>query len=213
MKINRGWFTIIELLVAILIFTIWWLSAYLLVYSAISSSIKSRNEIVAANLARQNIEIISNLRDTNWLRNLTWNRFDPSIVSFDASSWEYLTWWYYKVENIYVSDSSWNPSVKLTKLPNDFDPNPTKVIHPANSSYDTQLCLDSKNRYTYDCSASNTKTIFYSFLQVEPLKTKNSWWDQVDVNGAMLLKSIVINTWKWINTHSINTIITDWRKN
>jgi hypothetical protein len=52
------------------------LSAYLLIYASITSSIKSKNEIVAANLCREQIELIKNLRDTNWLQMKTWDKLD-----------------------------------------------------------------------------------------------------------------------------------------
>jgi len=59
------------------------LSAYLLIYSALNSSLKSRNEIIAANLARESIELIKNNRDSNWSKMLKWNKLDQSIIKHD----------------------------------------------------------------------------------------------------------------------------------
>ena len=63
-------FTIIELMIAILVFTLGMLSAYMLVDSAMGAAINGRNEIIAANLSREQIELFKNMRDTNWLQNL-----------------------------------------------------------------------------------------------------------------------------------------------
>jgi hypothetical protein len=71
-----------------------------------------------------------------------------------------------------------------------------------------RLCLDSKWRYTYDCSTSwNTKTDFYRYLKVE--KVENKDWV---INNALKVTSKVI--W-YVNTYhelEIPTIITDWKR-
>ena len=41
----------------------------MLVDTALSAAINGKNEIIAANLAREQIELTKNLRDTNWLQN------------------------------------------------------------------------------------------------------------------------------------------------
>jgi prepilin-type N-terminal cleavage/methylation domain-containing protein len=198
---NKFGFTIVELMVAILIFTIGWLSAYLLIYSSITSAIKSKNEIIAMNIWREQIELIKNLRDTNWLQLKIWNKLDNWRLS-----WESMTGGYYTIEN-YFSD----PIIPITiKKINDlnFDWSMGKVL----ASSMTPLCIDSKNRYTHDC-IWNQKTHFYSFIKIEPLITKNTISNSdIIVDNAFKIKSVVSNTDKGYTEYLINTIITDWKK-
>ena len=55
-------------MVGIVIFTMGFMGAYLLVDSANSLSIRSKDQIIGANLMREQLELIKNVRDTNWLR-------------------------------------------------------------------------------------------------------------------------------------------------
>lgn len=211
---NNFGFTIVELMVAIIIFTIWWLSAYLLIYASITSSIKSKNEIVAANLCREQIELIKNLRDTNWLQIKTWDKLDSNIIKISPTtpSISKLDEWFYTIENNFAEpDISNNIFLKINKLDWSFDGTKNTIINnPA-----VKLCLDSKNRYTHDCTPSvNKNTSFYSFIKIEKLKTKNTIIpSDLDVNNAYKIISTVANTDKWYTEYNINTIITDWKKN
>jgi prepilin-type N-terminal cleavage/methylation domain-containing protein len=205
---NKKGFTIVELLVAILIFSIWWLSAYLLVYAAINSSIKSRNEIIAWNLSREKIELIKNIRDTNWIRNLDWNKLDNWIVSHETSVWDRLIWWYYLVESDF--DRPLTPTT-ISKLSSSFTDSKEYILNPVNPADKTNLCLDNKWRYTYTC-IWNVSSKFYSFIKVEPLITKNASNAPITVNNALKLTSVIYNSEKWFTKWSISTIITDWKR-
>lgn len=211
------WFTVVELLVWIVIFTIWILSAYLLVYSALNSSVKSKNEIIASNLARESIELIKNNRDSNWSKMLKWNKLDNTIIKHSPSIWEYLTWWYYKISNEYQEDTSSKPSINIEKLSPTFEvsaENMSYILNPS-SADKTQLCLDDKNRYTYDCTLTNKPTHFYSYIKVEQLKTKNtitSPSSEIIVDSAYKITAYIINSERTNTKYSISTIITDWKK-
>ncbi len=123
---NNKWFTLVELLVGIIIFTIWMLSAYLLIYSAINSSMKSRDSIIAWNIWREKIELVRNIRDTNWLRLLDWNKLESWWMS------EYLTWWYYKIENDFSTDTYSNNSIKISKLSSLFNESKNYIFNRYN---------------------------------------------------------------------------------
>ncbi|EKE28569.1 MAG: hypothetical protein ACD_3C00043G0008 [uncultured bacterium (gcode 4)] len=209
-KNKRRWFTIVELLVAILIFTIWWLSAYLLVYAAIGSSLKAKNEIIAWNLAREKIELIKNMRDTNWVRVLDWNKLDNSIIGNNAGTTD-LTSGYFKIENDFQLDTNLRPSIKLQKL-NGFIEDRAHITDLSNSQNRTMLCLDSKWRYSYVCSPWDKPTKFYAFLKVSPLNVKNSSDAIVVVDKALKIDAIVYNYEKSFNKFIISTIITDWKR-
>lgn len=61
-------FTIIEAIVAVSIFTIALGAVYAIVSRSIALGGAFRNELVAANLAQEGVEVVRDIRDTNWLR-------------------------------------------------------------------------------------------------------------------------------------------------
>ncbi|EKE30131.1 MAG: hypothetical protein ACD_2C00038G0008 [uncultured bacterium (gcode 4)] len=204
-KNNKWWFTMVELLVAILIFTLWWLSAYLLVYSAMSSSVKAKNEMIAWNLAREKIELVKNIRDTNWVRSLDWNRLDNWVVE-NPWSVPYLTWGYYKIENSFQLDDASRPSIKIIKMSPSFTETKNNILNPATIQDRTMLCLDDKWRYNYTCSPWEKPTKFYALLKVSPLVST------VAVDNAFRLDAIIYNYDRSFNKYVVSTIITDWKR-
>lgn len=60
-------FTIIELLIAIVVFALGLVSAYSLLRTATFLSDRSSDEIVGGNLMRERLELVKNVRDSNWL--------------------------------------------------------------------------------------------------------------------------------------------------
>lgn len=204
MNINKKWFTIVELLLGIIIFTIWLLSAYLLVYAAINTSDRSRNEITASNIAREKLELIRNFRDTNWVQYMNWNSMD--IV---WRPWELLTPWYYTIENI-IPDSGF--SISINKLSSSFSEDNSYLINPTVVGDKTRLCIESNWRYTYNCNNFTQSTRFYSYLKIEELKTQDIYWSWITVNSAYKVISIVMNSERNTSRYSIPTIITNWKK-
>ena len=64
---NRSGFTLVEVLIAILIFGLGLISAFVLSNTANSLSMRSKQEIIATNLLREQLELVKNIRDTNFL--------------------------------------------------------------------------------------------------------------------------------------------------
>lgn len=62
---SRRGFTLIELLIGMTIFSIAMTSIYLLLTSTMKSASYSRNEIIVANLLREQMELVRNVRDSN----------------------------------------------------------------------------------------------------------------------------------------------------
>jgi hypothetical protein len=85
-----------------------------------------------------------------------------------------------------------NIFLKINKLDSSFDGTKNKIINnPA-----VKLCLDTKDRYTHDCTISNHKnTSFYSFIKIEKLETKNTIIpSNLTVSNAYKIISTVTNT-------------------
>jgi len=74
-KMTKRGFTIIEAIVAIFVITTGIVGVLTLVTQTISSATYSSDKLIAAYLAQEGIEIIRNIRDTNWLdpANPPWN--------------------------------------------------------------------------------------------------------------------------------------------
>jgi hypothetical protein len=72
----------------------------------ISSSIKASNytekQIIAANLAREELELVRNIRDSNYNVFKVWNLKNPSLNDYTDSN-KFLTGHIYKIENDYSS--------------------------------------------------------------------------------------------------------------
>lgn len=77
-SISAKGFTIVEILVGIVLFTLGLLSAYLLLDSANTLSNRTKHEVVLSNLMRENFELMRNMRDTNWIQSRS---FDSIVLS------------------------------------------------------------------------------------------------------------------------------------
>ncbi len=66
-------FTLIELMVAAVLFTVGFASAFLLLQSSIDLSTSAKNEILAGNHLREQHELVKNVRDSNWIRFRHWD--------------------------------------------------------------------------------------------------------------------------------------------
>lgn len=195
-------------MIAILVFTLGLLSAYMLVDSAMGAAINGRNEIIAVNLAREQIELVKNLRDTNWLQNLNFmstgaqNGTHSNITMEPADNIQDFGSGFYIIENTTGWDNQ--PSIFLKKLSGfswtqGTKPNDTELTW-------IKLCLKDQKTYTHDCSAGE-KTLFYSFILIEPLKI-----DGTSVSKAFRLTSTVLTNQRGYREYVVRTIITDWRR-
>jgi type II secretory pathway pseudopilin PulG len=95
MKKAYHWFTIIELLAAIIIISLALLSILWLLNIAVTYTNKIRQETIAINLAREGIEWVYNRRNTNWLRQ-SWEK-DKNRLNIDnqtLGSGNRFQWWW-----------------------------------------------------------------------------------------------------------------------
>jgi len=197
MKIRKG-FTIIELMVAILVFTIGLLSAFALVDSAMSTAINGRNEIIAANLAREQIELLKNQRDSNWLGQRDWNSLQnadwllgfPPEARFNSG--------------FYIVENSNNPTKPVYFEKVNFIWEQGKKYKPDEIQYFALCFKDGK--YTHECLPTDLKQ-FYSFLLIEDLKINSEI-----INNAFRVSSVVISTQRGYREYVIRTILTDWKR-
>lgn len=198
MKKNNFWFSIIEILIWIVIFTLGLTWVYVLIVSTMSLNDYSKNSIIATNLARESIENIRNVRDNNYKNLFKWNK-----LPWSDSNNLFSTWVYYKVENDYsnLSDST----VKFDII-DDFAEG-KQYLTSKMENY--RLCLDSENKYTYDCSSWNKKTYFYRYIKMDDLMYDNLWTNNY-ISWALKLTSKVIWYNRWYHEIELKTILTDY---
>lgn len=80
--IKQKGFTLLELTVAIFVIMVGIVGALSALQKATSTTFVSSSKLTAAYLAQEGIEIVRNLRDTNWIADLSW---DNGIICCFAS--------------------------------------------------------------------------------------------------------------------------------
>jgi len=197
MKIKNihKWFSIIEVMIAIFIFAMWMASIFMVITSSMNVNDLNKNQIIASNLASEQIEIIKNIRDNNYANYRKWNYIPNSGNDFSKML---ETWQYYKVENDY---SSLEYPFKISEITDFWEWK--SEINWKMQNY--KLNLDSDNHYTFD---TWTWTIFYKYLKIEELKDDS--WNTID--DTLKLNSKVIWYFKWYHEFEINTILANFNR-
>jgi len=195
-KSRNSWFSIIEVMIAIFIFAMTMASIFMLINSSITTNILNKNHIIASNLAREQVEIIRNMRDNNYA---TFHKYNWIPNSSNDYSKVLETWKYYKVENDF-SDPTYN--YKIEEITN-FWEGKSELNW---KMQDYRLYLDTIAHYTYNNSWK--ETIFYRYLWVEELK--DSSWNIIE--NALKLTSKVIWYAKWYHEFEIKTILADFNR-
>ena len=203
-------FTIVELMVAIIVFTLGLLGAYGLISSANSLSLKSKDEIIIGNILREKIELVKNMRDGNWIRSKKWDAIDPNAVSATSSTPQSLEAGYYVIENNF---SSPDHPIWIEKLPYSTIGESEIRSELASGNTHMRLCIDAQNRYSHDCLAEGVKkTPFFSFIQIEKASSKTANGIPMDLSGALEVHAYVYAADAGIRPYDMHTLITDWKK-
>lgn len=192
-------FAIIEILVWIFIFSLWLVSIYAIMISTLKMNDYNSNYIIATSLAKEQIELVKNIRDTNYMNLKPFNLKNPEWMNFDDKDKFELNH-YYKIENDFWS----NLGYELTDITTDF----VEWESNLDDMKDYRLCLSSQNLYTYDCFNPNSKkTNFYRFFYIEELKDK----DWIYKNTFKLVSKVI---WykRWYHEFEISTVIADWKR-
>ncbi len=189
-------YSIIEIIIAIFIFSLGIVSVYSVIISTLKLNDYNKNYIIASALASEQIELVRNIRDTNYKQIKKYNLINPNSSDFtNIFELEHK----YKIENSYSTISSF--PVKVEDITDGFEEWDNKINSISMQSY--RLCLDSENRYTYDCSGTNKKTNFYKYISIEKLD-----WE----TDAFMLRSKVIWTIRWYKEFETKTIIADFKR-
>lgn len=199
---KRAWFSIIEVLVSILVFSFWLVSIYTLIFSTLRLNDYNQNFIIASNLAREQIELFKNIRDSNYQSIHAWNQKNP-LWSYSNAGDFFSTGTYYTLENNFSTLS--NFPVKVTSL-SDFWEGLTELTWKMK---EYKLCIWNTG-YTYDCTWM-IESIFYRYLKIDEAKYM-SWATEVIIPNSFVVTSKVIWYKKGYHETELKTLITDWKR-
>ncbi len=203
-------FTLIELIVGMLIFSIGMTAILALLHSTIDSSLYSRHEIIAGNLLREEIELVKNIRNQN-VRNFI--PFDS--VKLQWSNQTTFSSWTYIVENNYSTTG-----VTLNVANGVITDMPVALSGILLPSTDvarfnaTRLYFDSQGRFTHTPTA--TGTIYASYITILPLEFRDGNGNLIEVKnngktqGYTLDARLIIES-RGYKEYDLKSIITDWK--
>lgn len=163
----------------------------------------NKNSIIAWQLAREQIELIRNIRDTNYKKLKIWNQHDPeaelSILDISDGTKVFSPNTYYFIENDFNTSRISVESLWSTL------PEWVENLAVMNPLYG--LCFDNQNRYVKCSSINTTPTRFYKYVKVEQVID-----DGNIIEDALMITSKVIWYKRWYHDLEMKTIITDWRR-
>lgn len=197
MKKTKAWFSIIEVLIGIFIFSLWLVSVYALILLTLKLNDYSKNSIIASNLARESIEDIRNIRDNNFKNLFKWNKFpwENPLLTFQTGT-------YYTIESDLINEfHNW----VILKDISDFAEWKNE-LNGKMKKY--QLCLTVQKMYTYDCEG-NVPTSFYRYVYISDVTYSQSGVKKV-IPDAMKVTVKVIWYSRGYHEIQMDTILTDF---
>ena len=213
MQQNSPWFTLVEILIGMTIFSIGLTSIYLLVGTSISNYIYSRDEVVVSGLLLEQSELIKNIRETNIALYIPWEsaKISPSGNAFAS--------WVYTIENdfftggITIDQTNGNilqAPIKLSKI------DTTTVIFGTNKERfeSTRLFLDTLWRYTHRDTGTGTQ--YASYIILKPLWYTGSTglWTRLEKDGKpqwyIIDTRVIVQNHDTYREYDAKTAITDW---
>lgn len=198
MKKSQKATSILEAMIVLLIIVVWILWLYNIFNESQKLSNTTKNRIEAIEIAREWIEAMKNIRDTNWLmfgwdKQNCWNTFN-----YDSGCvWNITP---VKITNNKSYIIYQNPTYKWEL----FSPTISWTNDFTNSDYRTKFRVYKENWY-YTQSWSTNDTIYTREIQITNLT--NAW---------MTVTSIVNwadNSKNWAHKVELVDLITNWRKN
>jgi type II secretory pathway pseudopilin PulG len=187
--------TLIETLIAVFILVTAVLSAIGVVIHALGTSSVSRNQIIALNLAREGIDVIRSMRDSNWMAaDLSLDTTDDLQTCGDPQLQSYLIC--YKQTFAGPSFNLADSGIDTRKYRIDFDPNNPYYFNLTQTTGDQNylLCLQSNGTYMSNSLGSAPIACADSKFARRITINSNSNSPYTVQNPEKIIKSIVV--WK-----------------
>ena len=208
MKNNNRATSLVEVLVSMVILVLWITWTYNIYFRTMHLSESSKNRLTAIEMAREWIEAVTNIRDTNWLNYWAdykncWNVLNYNILCVnDLSSWkddyDILAWSYILDRN---DDKKWILTTKNT-------------WNYTDTNYRTrfEVKLDTNWFYTQSGWTNINWPLFTREIVISYEDT--NWWLINSNDEKMKIRSLV----QWIDSSTINvqrvefeTILSNWK--
>ncbi len=162
-KKNQRGLTIIEALVSLVVLSMGLIPALAIISSSIRLSSLIKNNLIAANLAQEGVEVIRSLRDANWFED---KQFDNNLV---GAIGETKTW---QVE----SSTNWGDNVPVAVLIPDTSPplkyDPVKGLYNYTDGVDSDFKREvTVARVVNPCSCELIVTSKVTWVQQGATKT------------------------------------------
>lgn len=194
---KKNWFSIIEILIWIFIFSLGLVSVYSLLSSTLRINTYNENAIIASNLAREQLEMVRNIRDNNYKKLQKFNTLNPDTSHYDQVL---EIGKYYTIENNYTTGEF---PIKIEDITQWFGEWENK-LNTQMKAY--QLYFDQNHGYVLN-SLWNKKTPFYRYITVNKVEDGSGV-----IHDALKITSKVIWYQWWYHDFEIKTIIADWKR-
>lgn len=199
---NKKAFSMIEILVWIFIFSMWIVSVYSIIITTLNLNDYNKNFIIASYLAREQIELVRNIRDSNYDKIQIYNQINPSSNNHTLLFEE---WKYYKIENDFNS-WVWFP-ISVSEILDFWEWE--SMINTKMQNY--KVCLNNNNFYTFDCWSTSTQTPFYKYIKIEKVDYLD-WVTVKTIDDSFKVTSKVIWYMKWYHEFEVDSIFTDFKR-
>lgn len=195
-------FSIVEVIIAIFVFTLWLISIYALISSSLSVWNYNKNAVIASNLAREQVELFINIRDTNYKKLQVWNKMYPE-TSYSTDSRKFELDRYYS-----LSPTKNSSDIQIYDMWSTIIENDDTALASMRAINGYRLCIRDWLYMPCDWSSAEQETIFYKYLL---LSSSDASWNALEAWAVRLVSKIIWIQWKY-HEFDISTIITDWRR-
>lgn len=197
-KINKKWFSMIEILVWIVIFLFWITWVYTIIHSTLSLNDYNKNYIIWVNLAREQLELFRNVRDSNFKNTRNYLMYNEVWDKFQEKT--------YRISNDFTDSAPTTVKVEEeTAL--------TAWTYDLNSLKNFQICLDKTlNLYDYcqNISWDKKELRIYKFITIEKVTNDRNLLES-DLEKAVKVKSKVVWYSKKFSEFEVEEIFTNYK--
>ncbi|MDD5749640.1 MAG: type II secretion system protein [Patescibacteria group bacterium] len=166
-------FTLVELIITIAVFTIGIMAAFTLALANFNENRSNRDRIIAANLAREALEIVRNIRDSNWLA-------ADSNQTVEIGGEDFIVPWNYGALNKLFLVVDYDIYSRGSEICQGF-PDPGNILACFNQCKGQNECplfIDQNGFYSHDLGSPgslNARTNFSRLVRLMPICLERDW--------------------------------------
>lgn len=178
----KSWFTLVEMLIVIIMVSIWIIWIFWIIWNSKLYLNKTKTEIVWINLAREWVELVQNIRDSNRIRRY-WKKDECWIKSNPLDDW----WDWECNDDNWINTSSFILSWIITNENQKYyalvskSPNVLWVLEDwrmDNSDMNFSVCKSNLTSSFYECPWSDPQTDLWRYfrsIEVKWIYKKSDW--------------------------------------